>query len=368
LANLKIIGFVVIAFLAGTITSGAIASADKDKDHHNPITTLAAFCAKLDDKTGFPALVCTAFSSLETQIANISLTPGPQGPPGTSVTITTEPPGPHCVNGGVKLTSASGINYVCNGGSSSSTCSGGAILCGNTCTSTSSDTNNCGACGHACTTGQVCTSGQCSTPSCQPNQVMCAGGTCTDVSSDTHNCGACGAACATNQACVSGACVAGPLQCTTNAQCTSLGGVCHPESCIAGACVVNNSPVGTTCTVSSQSGTCNGSGTCVPTTSQCTSASTCPTPSNACQQSTCTAGTCGVTNAPVGTVCSTQNAVSACNGVGSCAITSCNSGFLDCDQNPSNGCETNIVTDPNNCGSCGTACAKGQVCAAGACH
>ncbi|MBJ6766176.1 collagen-like protein [Myxococcaceae bacterium JPH2] len=46
---------------------------------------------------------------------------GPQGPPGAtgatgqSVTGASEPPGANCANGGVKYTSSTGVDYVCNG-------------------------------------------------------------------------------------------------------------------------------------------------------------------------------------------------------------------------------------------------------------
>lgn len=41
---------------------------------------------------------------------------GAAGSSGVSVTVTTEPPGSNCANGGQKLVSASGTAYVCNGG------------------------------------------------------------------------------------------------------------------------------------------------------------------------------------------------------------------------------------------------------------
>jgi len=315
LANLKIIGFVVIAFLAGTVTSGAIASADKDKDNHNPITTLAAFCAKLDDKTGFPALVCTAFSSLETQITNISLTPGPQGPPGTSVTATQEPPGPHCANGGVKLTSASGINYVCNGGSSS-TCPTGLTTCNNTCVNTQTDSNNCGSCGTVCTSSQTCSAGVC-------------------VAQSNGN------------------------QCTSASTCPTPSNSCQQSTCSAGTCGVINSAAGIACTISSQSGTCDGSGNCVTScpAGQTTCNNTCvntQTDSNNC-------GSCGTACAPL------SNAVNACI-AGACGISQCNSGYLNCDNFAGNGCEVNSQNDIKNCGACGHVCATGQSCAAGVCQ
>lgn len=42
------------------------------------------------------------------------------------------------------------------------------------------------------------------------------------------------------------------------------------------------------------------------------------------------------------------------NGV--CGNTQCGSGYSDCDNNPSNGCEANLNTDPNNCQTCGNVC------------
>jgi hypothetical protein len=45
----------------------------------------------------------------------------------------------------------------------------------------------------------------------------------------------------------------------------------------------------------------------------------------------------------------------------------CEPGWADCDMMFSNGCETNIQTDSNNCGSCGVACPAGAECMNGAC-
>lgn len=60
-------------------------------------------------------------------------------------------------------------------------------------------------------------------------------------------------------------------------------------------------------------------------------------------------GQCGMACGP------TPNGTSAC-GSGSCVVGACNSGFYDCDHNPSNGCEANPVSDPMNCGACGVVC------------
>ena len=45
----------------------------------------------------------------------------------------------------------------------------------------------------------------------------------------------------------------------------------------------------------------------------------------------------------------------------------CHPGFLDCDKNVHNGCETDATTDANNCGACGVVCQHGEACVAGAC-
>ena len=59
-----------------------------------------------------------------------------------------------------------------------------------------------------------------------------------------------------------------------------------------------------------------------------------------------------------GIVCSFPNSTPGCI-AGNCTITSCNSGWYDCDNILSNGCETpqsSFQNDPNNCGGCGIVC------------
>src|SRR5207247_2347909 len=71
-----------------------------------------------------------------------------------------------------------------------------------------------------------------------------------------------------------------------------------------------------------------------------------------------------------GNVCGVADGTAACsNGV--CTVAACNSGYGNCDGNAGNGCETNLNTDLNNCGACGTVCTPPAnataVCSTGSC-
>lgn len=54
----------------------------------------------------------------------------------------------------------------------------------------------------------------------------------------------------------------------------------------------------------------------------------------------------------------TDNVTATACGAGSCVIVSCVGGFGDCDGLFSNGCETNLETTPEYCGSCSTNCTE----------
>jgi hypothetical protein len=76
--------------------------------------------------------------------------------------------------------------------------------CNGVCVDTSVDTKNCGACGKACSSGQICSKGVCSLV-CGAGQTNC-NGVCVNTNTDTKNCGACGTACAAGQTCSMGVC------------------------------------------------------------------------------------------------------------------------------------------------------------------
>jgi hypothetical protein len=77
-----------------------------------------------------------------------------------------------------------------------------------------------------------------------------------------------------------------------------------------------------------------------------------------------TVNNCGTCNA----FClSVPNGVSACFG-GNCVVSSCNSGYGNCNGSFSDGCEVNLSTSNSNCGACGTVCPLGKTCIGGVCQ
>ena len=87
-------------------------------------------------------------------------------------------------------------------------CGPGTTPCSGQCVNTSGDNKNCGACGNACHSGEVCVTGKCAL-SCPSGQSKCAGGDagatfCTNLQTDTSNCGVCGSACKSGEVCVTG--------------------------------------------------------------------------------------------------------------------------------------------------------------------
>jgi hypothetical protein len=56
-----------------------------------------------------------------------------------------------------------------------------------------------------------------------------------------------------------------------------------------------------------------------------------------------------------GNTCSFPNATAGCTG-GTCVVVSCNTGFANCNGIAADGCEINLTTSVTNCGSCGNTC------------
>ncbi len=134
-------------------------------------------------------------------------------------------------------------------------------------------------------------------------------------------------------------CGGGTMKCC-NKRCVDTGQ--DPGNC--GGC-------GTSCTAPHASAACNAgqcaAGNCDPGWGDCDGDA-----KNGCEANlhvdpnNCTA---------CGTQCALKNAVPGCSD--GCYITACNFGFDDCNQDPKDGCELSVLTDPNNCGGCGNSCA-----------
>lgn len=88
-------------------------------------------------------------------------------------------------------------------------------------------------------------------------------------------------------------------------------------------------------------------------------------PLTVCEQSLNLVTSCGACNV----TCQSTNASVICDPVElECKITDCNAGFGSCDGNEANGCETNLVSNAEHCGSCNRDCAAlGSTCATNRC-
>lgn len=65
--------------------------------------------------------------------------------------------------------------------------------------------------------------------------------------------------------------------------------------------------------------------------------------------------------------CVMPNATPDC-GAGLCAIRTCHAGFGDCNQEPRDGCETDLKRSAAHCSKCGTPCAEPSQCLEGQCR
>ena len=199
----------------------------------------------------------------------------------------------------------------CGGPMSSQRC------CSQLCVDVSSSTGNCGACGSLCAPAHaaaLCTAGKCSLGACEADWKDCNAdpkdGCEANTAVDANNCGACGMKCAFAHGVA--ACARG----------------CYITACDFGWDDCDMDPTnGCETAVSSDAKNCGG----------------------------CGMGCAGVPNAQV--VCANA----------SCAVQSCNAGFLDCDHNGNNGCEVDARADASNCGQCGNTCRQGLVCRASLC-
>jgi hypothetical protein len=86
-------------------------------------------------------------------------------------------------------------------------------------------------------------------------------------------------------------------------------------------------------------------------------------PANGCESDLTSVASCG--NCAVS--CQNPHGTTNC-AAGKCAP-SCLAGYGDCDGDAANGCETNTASDPSHCGGCAKTCgSNGQICVSGACQ
>lgn len=275
------------------------------------------------------------------------------------------------------------------------------------------DLDNCGTCGTRCpeiSNGQgVCAEGACGISTCSDPYRDCnrsIGDGCEANSSrDPEHCGDCDTRCSAAPnaapACSGGkckfSCNAPFLDCNNNPQdgceintatdinnCGSCGNKCPPgpngqPACANGACIF------TKCTPPFLTCGAGPSDSCETNTSN--DVNNCAACGNKCPQVAhgtpgCNAGACGIgscsgtyrdcNNTPTdgcetdsasdplhcgacGQRCDLQNAVAGCS-ASSCTIASCVGAYRDCNNVPADGCEINSASDANNCGSCGNKC------------
>jgi Cys-rich repeat protein len=266
-----------------------------------------------------------------------------------------------------------------------SRCSGGKKCCGGACTDTASDSENCGACGMACSAmhaAATCQAGACAAGSCEIGWGDCnhdlADGCEANLAIDPANCQKCGAGCAFphgGAACSNGCYLAvcsfgwddcnGILDdgCETAVvddlhNCGACGNTCvgaphsrptcQNASCQLASCVQGFSD-------------CDGlvqNGCEVATGADKHNCGTC---GNVCGNGlVCRNGSCTCVN------CNFPNASSRCVN-GACVMGPCLAGFADCNMIPKDGCEVDLNGDRKNCTGCGIACPLAQVCAGGMC-
>jgi len=232
-------------------------------------------------------------------------------------------------SGGAAATSA------VSSSSGGSLCPGG-TLCGDVCTNPQFDPANCGACGMACPSGEVCAAGACAA-TCESGGTKQCGNVCVDTLSDTKNCGGCGKTCKASEVCAEGACQPECSGGTTKCEggCFNLKN--DPAHC--GSCNVScDAMAGQVCS----QGLCAFS--CLGATTNC---------GGLCVDEKTDAKNCG----GCGKTC---KAGEVCDG-GACAADcgvdrkKCGSSCLD------------VMSDPNHCGDCDTTCKSNELCQNGFC-
>lgn len=216
----------------------------------------------------------------------------------------------------------------------------------------------CGNCNNNCVlpnANSICINGLCAIGSCNPGFANCNGnvadGCEVNIASDLLNCGACNSVCPnrpnTIKTCVNGVC---SYICTTNfADCNNnMSDGCETNLLTSAN---NCSGCGNVCTVPNANSNCVG-GLCTIVSCATFFANCNGLTADGCEVHLLTninnCGSCGNACPP------TPNTFTNClNGV---CFYQCLPGFADCNSSMSNGCEVNILTNVNNCNGCNVVC------------
>ncbi len=232
------------------------------------------------------------------------------------------------------------------------------------------DPQNCGACGNAClaspdNASSTCDAGACALR-CDPGFADCDGDVsngCEAALSDPATCGSCDVACG-----------GGTPLCEESATGFGCVATCSLGSvACTGACVdVSSDPLRcgdcmTRCPAPPNSVATCMAGSC---DFECDSgyADCDGDPSNGCESTLRELDNC----AACGRACALPGAVTSCS-TGTCELLGCMPLLGDCDGDATNGCEQDLSSDVTRCGSCDVACPTGVdngtvACAAGACQ
>lgn len=216
------------------------------------------------------------------------------------------------------------------------------------------DPNNCGECGVKCEENKVCVAGACVVNECNASngETVCIVNDqkiCTVVKGDDiANCGFCGYDCNS---------IIPP-----NAKVSGCNVGQYEFSCLEGyqnisAKTPNNSAQNIQCVdISNDDEHC---GTDISILTDCKL-----TPGTTCQNGACQLN-CAEDQVICGNQCINLNIVHAA----SCDnnTLTCKENYGDCDKNITNGCESSLLSDSNNCGGCGKSCKANEVCAGGDC-
>lgn len=228
------------------------------------------------------------------------------------------------------------------------------------------DVDNCGACGNVC--ADICVSGSCGCPV----GTLCPDQQCHDLETETNNCGACGNACPFT---------ANPYPPAWHLIFACAGGQCNVPSCSPRFLDCNDDflePDGDGCeTPVSDLNNCGACGhTCAPGEDclggrcMCRCGAACDTRLNEDPRN---CGSCGFECPGLVSEALTDLGLDPAHGKptceqGLCGYT-CTPNWESCDGDIDNGCETNLLSDPLNCGACGVHCDQtvGQPCVGGQC-